>query len=459
MMNFYRGVVSLCFVLISSMSFGINEGITPPDTTTSLVDKSAAIYAIEEGKTLYGDGKVRDALIKFRQASVTDPNSWRALYWIGKCHYRMNNYGYALKYEKDALEMGKEKVNKEIYYNLGLAYHRSGILDTAILNYQKAIDLLPKTRSKALLIQHNIDQCNFAKKALENPTKFERVRLVGDVNSGFDDYNVVLGDSANTIYFTSRRSNTTGGGINPDDQRYYEDVYKSVYDVDFEEWDGVTNKLGKMNSNGFDALNFISPDGLWAVLTLNNTMDPNLKKTTRVSDICITKKNKKGTWNTPRAIENKSINTSFFEGAATLTADGNTMYFVTDRKGEKSSTDIYVVEKVGKKWGTAKPLPEQINTTGRETTPYITPDGQYLFFSSNGHDGMGGLDVYVCKNMGGSWSEPVNLGAGINTVNNDTHFVYSAEMKKAFMSGFEIFGNKSSLDIYEIDMTEFQFPQ
>ncbi|MCH2218506.1 MAG: hypothetical protein MK076_10640, partial [Flavobacteriales bacterium] len=153
------------------------------------------------------------------------------------------------------------------------------------------------------------------------------------------------------------------------------------------------------------------------------------------------------------------INTSYFEGSATLTADGNTMYFVTDRKGEKKSTDIYVVHREGKEWGDAKPLPESINSEGRETTPFITPDGRYLFFSSDGHLGMGGLDIYVVENKGGGeWGTPVNLGIGVNTVNNDTHFVYSAELKKAFISGYEIVGSKSSIDIYEIDMATFIFP-
>ena len=59
--------------------------------------------------------------------------------------------------------------------------------------------------------------------------------------------------------------------------------------------------------------------------------------------------------------------------------------------------------------------------------------------------------------MGDSWGEPINLGAGINTVNNDTHFSYSQELKRAFVSSYEIIGNKASIDIYEIDMTDYKF--
>jgi len=458
MSNFYRIALSFCFILSVAVVQGKTLDTTPPDSTSSIADKTAALYMIEEGKTSYGEGKVRDALIKFRQASVKDKYSWRAVFWISKCHYKLNNYGFALKYANKAMELGKEKVNDEIYYTLGTTYHRLGNLDTAIINYEIAIDKLTKLRSFELKIAQNIDQCKYALELQKEDAKFKRVRLLGDMNSGFDDYNVLITDEGKTMYFTSRRSNTTGGGLNPDDQLFYEDIYKIEYDTISKEWDDVTNQLGKLNSEGFESLNFISSDTLWGVITLNTTM-MDIKKTTRVSDICIVKKNNKGTWNSPKAIKNKSINTSFYDGNASLTQDGNTMYFVTDRKGEKSSTDIYVVEKIGKKWGTAKPLPETINTKGRETTPFITPDGQYLFFSSNGHLSMGGMDVFVCKNLGGSWSEAVNLGNGINTVNDDMFFTYNTKDKTAYISGYEITGSKASIDIYEIDMTSFEFPK
>lgn len=456
---FYRIALSTLFTVTLNFTFAGILLDSPKDSTTKLIDRSAALIMLEDGKTKWGEGKVRDALIKFRQASVKDPYSWRPLYWIGKCHYQMDNYGYALSYTRDALALGKEDVTDELYYQLGRAYHRNGNLDSAIINYEIAMQRLSNMRVKELVIQHNIDQCNYAKRCMESGNSFERVRMSGDINSGYHDYSVVLSGEDSVLYFVSRRSNTTGGRMNPDDQMYFEDIYRVVYDPELDMWDEASNDLGKINSEGFDALNYISPDGLWAVITLNITMTDE-KKTTRSSDICIAKKNKQDKWNTPKAIDNKTINTSFFEGSATLTADGNTMYFVSDRKGEKRYTDIYVVEKKGKKWGTAKPLPDNINTTARETTPFITPDGMYLFFSSNGHDeGMGGTDIYVSKNLGDSWSDPVNLGAGINTVNNDTHFVYDTVNKKGYVAGLEISGQKASIDIYEIYMSTFEFPK
>ena len=448
----------LPFLLLSTTSFARVLHLTPPDSTTSVVDKSASMFLVEEGRTLFSKGQIKGALIKFREAANKDVNSSKANFWIGQCHYRLNNYGYALKYAKKALSTNSEKVNEEIYFLLGETYHRLGSVDTALINYEIAKEKLSKTRSKDLTIDLHIEECKFALEQMKNDEVFTKNRLNGDVNSGFDDYGAILADSGKVIYFTSRRSNTTGGGVNPDDERYFEDVYKATWDETTQEWSDVTNKLGKINSKGFDALNYISPDGLWAVITLNTTATDD-SKTTKGSDICEIKMSNKGVWNSPRIINNKSINTSYFEGSASLTADGNTMYFVSDRKGLKSSTDIYVAHRDGKKWGGAKPLPFTINTKGRETTPFITADGRYLFFSSNGHVGLGGMDVYVVENLGDSWGEPINLGYGINTVNNDTHFSFNQDLLIAFISSFEIIGKKSSIDIYQIDMKNFSFPK
>ena len=330
---------SLAFILLFGTTFGHAGNTIPPDSTTGIVDKSAAIIMIEEGRGLFGEGKVKDALIRFREASNKDLNSYKAVYWISACHYSLNSYGYALKYAKKAYAMNPEKITREIYVVLGESYHRLGIVDSAIMNYNLALEKLSKSRSRVLLIQHHIDECNFVIEQSKKEVKDIKSRLAGDVNSGYDDYGALIRDNGKTLYFTSRRSNTTGGGMNPDDQLYFEDIYKVVWDGEMKEWSDVTNKIPRLNSDGFDALNVISDDGLTGVITLNSTAT-DAETVTRGSDLCEIKLNKKGEWNRPRAIKNKSINTSYFDGAATVTADGSTMYFVSDRKGEKSSTDI-----------------------------------------------------------------------------------------------------------------------
>lgn len=450
-------LISTLFALFCiGNSFGMQSMNLPKDSVTGIVDKSAALMIIDKGKQLISEGKVRDALLVFREAAVKDPYQWKASYWIAYCHYRLNNFGYSKQYAVETIRKGGKDVDAEIYAILGSSYHRMGELDSAQLYLQKASELLPASKTKELAVNAKLEQVAYARMALQKATN-QRQPMTGDVNSGYNDYAPVVTADGHYLYFTSRRGNTTGGRMNPDDQEYFEDVYRAVWNPETTSWDSITNDIERMNTHGHDALGYISPNGLYCVVTWNNTATDD-KVLTKSADICEMEFTKKMKWSGAKPIANKTINTSFMEGSATLTADGNTMYFVSDRKGDKRGTDIYVVQKVGKKWGEAKMLPDSINTTGRETTPFITPDGRFLFFSSDGHTGMGGLDVFVCENTGSGWSSPMNLGAAINTVNDDTHFTYNKTLNKIFMAGINISGQKSSFDIYEIDCNLVTLP-
>lgn len=447
----------ITFILLLSLSsfasFGTTSNLLPPDSTATIIDKTAAAYLIEEGKTLYNEGKVKDAIIKFRQASVKDPLNWKAPLWISQCHYEMNNYGYALKYANEAILINNNEINKEVYELLAGSYHRLGMLDSAIINYELGIANLSALRSSELQLPLRLEQCRYAKAQVETGKTSLRSLLTGNVNSGYNDYGPVVYNGGKAMYFTSRRSNTTGGGQNPSDQQFFEDIYSAKWNPESNEWDSITNNIGKINSKAFESIAWVSEDGLSAYLTLNTDADPDPQIKTKSSDIAEVKWTTQGRWSTPKLIENKTINTSFYDGNPTLTADGMTMYFVSEQNATKTASDIFVVQKEGSKWGKAVPLPKEINSKGRETTPYITPDGRYLFFSSNGLLGMGGYDVFVVERTSSGWGEVKNLGIQVNSVNDDTHFKIYDAIKKAYVVGLEIIGDKASMDIYEFNIT------
>ena len=168
-MNLLTKLTLLFFFTLSfSTVFG---AVNPPDSTTSFIDKTASVYFLEEGKVLYEEGKIKAALVKFREAGLKDPDSWKASYWIGQCHYYLNNYGYALKYAHQTLKLGGEKVNDEIYYRIATANHRLGNLDSALVNYKKTLSIVTKARAKVLNIEQSISECEFAKKALAEESK------------------------------------------------------------------------------------------------------------------------------------------------------------------------------------------------------------------------------------------------------------------------------------------------
>lgn len=456
-----KGILLLLTLLImfnvSAARVAGKTGVHPPDSSIRLVDRTSSILLIDEGKKLLFEGKSRDALNRFREAYEKDKYNSRSAYWIGKTHYSLFSFGFALQYAKIA-ESLSEGEDTDVYLLLGESYHRLNKLDSARINYQLALTQMKVGKSNFISLQRKLDEVALALEFQNTELKYNRRLISENINSGYNDYAPTLRNGGEEIYFVSRRPDSKGGVINPDDQSYFEDIYLAKWHKEHSEWDSVTNELGRLNTAGFDAVSHITADGNSMYVTLNTSI-LRMKNTTRSSDICIAELNTKGKWNAARPIKNKTINTSYFDGAATLTADENTMYFVSDRRGEKSLSDIYVVERVGKNWGEAKSLPSAINTLGNETTPFISPDGKFLFFSSDGLNGMGGYDIYVSENLGnGQWGNPVNLGPEFNSVNNDTHFKYYSDLNKAFLSSFRLQGKKASMDIFEIDLEGWIIP-
>jgi hypothetical protein len=284
------------------------------------------------------------------------------------------------------------------------------------------------------------------------------------LNTKYDEYAPILIDGGKQLFFTARNSETTGGNLNPEDQRFFEDVYHAIWNAEIGEWKINIETFDGINTEGFDALSFVSRDGLYGLGTLNTAASK--EKTTTSSDIFEINTDIPGTWGGVEIIKNSGINNSFFDGSASITDTiynedetfSQTMYFVSDRTGDKTLTDIYSVEKKNGVWQTPKILPKEINTNGRETTPFISPNGKYLFFSSDALHGMGGYDIYYSENLGPSWGKPVNLGAKFNTVNDDSHFQIYFELKKAVLAGVDENEGVYNYDIFEVNVEGMDYP-
>ena len=282
---------------------------------------------------------------------------------------------------------------------------------------------------KLLGFQLLAEQSNFA--LLQSSVKNQRQLLGGTLNTNYDEYGPILSKDAQTLYFTTRNPNAKGANLNPDDQRFFEDIYQAQPDPENNKiWVRTYSNDELLNTEGFDALSYLAADQLSALGTLNTTASK--EASTQGSDIFELTAETAGVWDDKQIILNiPGLNSSYFEGAPTKTdtiwIDEFTyveeLYFVSDRAAEKYATDIYMAKKINGIWQPeVQVLPQGINTEGRETTPFVTPDGKFLFFASDGHLGMGGYDIFYCKRENQGWSAPKNLGAAINTTLDDTHF-------------------------------------
>jgi len=160
-------------------------------------------------------------------------------------------------------------------------------------------------------------------------------------------------------------------------------------------------------------------------------------------------------WSEPMNI-GKPVNSATMESQPCISANGKELYFVRDTKNYKSN--IYYSRYFHGEW-TAPQAVASVNTRFGEMAPFLHPDGKTLFFASEGHNGMGGYDILVCRRLlNGTWSEPVNLGTPVNTEKNEISFVVSADGKKCYVSS-DRDGGFGGYDIYVFDYEDINVPE
>lgn len=411
-------------------------------------------YKMQDARHKFlSEGNVRAALNTYKELLTQYTNDATLNYRVGECHLKMKNYSIAVDYFQNARRMNPE-VDSELNLYLGEAYHSNNQLEKALEAYQLYANNASKKDKKYFEIAKRIANVNYAIKMIKSPVNVEIKNLGKEINSKGGDYNPSISADGRKMVFTSRRSDTKGGGVDKaGDFKYFEDIYISDWDTTDNYWKRARSIEGKLNTEGHDASLSISPDGKKIFIYRNDG-----KKV--IGDIFVSKlRASSGTWGTPKPLD-KPINSSYFESSASLSADGNKLYFVSEKEGNKYGAqgrgDIYVAEKISKRvWGEPKNLGPIINTPGDEISVFIHPDGKTLFFSSNGHLTIGGLDVYMSKMQeDGSWSKPENLGYPINTILDDAHFNLSLDGKSAYYSAIKQDG-LGDRDIYQIDFTNY----
>ena len=446
----------LTLVIISTSLISVGQKV-------SFMDKLIAKKLIGEGKELFYAGRTSEAMLTFKRAKLKNPKSGEAHYQLSIAQFYLRNYYSAHENARVAEKLISKKKDGEYYYYVGRIYHTVNLIDSARSFYSKSKIKLGPRIAKDYDLDILLNQCDFVsaetKKGVKNICEpFSRA-----VNSKYDEYGAILIYDQKRLLFTARQPETTGNNINYDDQKFFEDIYRADWNENKKNWTIDVESMEDYNTEGFDALNFVSRKGNYGLLTINTSAT--VEKSTASSEIYEFETDEEDSSWYIDPIKSESINTSYFEGAATISdtsydedeTASQTMIFVSDRKAEKSLTDLYSVQRIDDKWGEATPL-SGINTTGRETTPFITGDGQFLFFSSDALNGMGGYDVYYCRWMNNKWGPPVNMGASINTVHDDTHFQYFPEYKLGTVSAINDFNGYFSYDIFKIDLSESAFP-
>jgi tetratricopeptide (TPR) repeat protein len=446
------GILFLCFSSLGQLE------------KTSKINQLKSQQLIKEGEDLLDAGRFKDAYMVFKSAIEKDPNEGEAYFWVAMTELELTNFYAADENAQKAELLISDKKSADLALLQGQIKHRLGALNEAINYYSKAKEEFGEKNADYYGIPIYLAQCKFALDQKEKGILNKLVPFSSNVNSTFDEYGAILSSDGLHLFFTARTPESIGNNENVGDQRFFEDIVHYEWDVEKNEWILSARAIEGINTEGFDALNYISKDGKYALGTINTAASK--EKTTKSSDIFEVSSDEAFFFEKVEVLKNKNINTSYFDGSATISdtifSDNGDfsqfLYFVSDRKAEESMTDIYCIEKKNGVWMEMKPLLKTINTDGRETTPFITPNGRFLFFSSDALPGMGGYDVYYSENVNGVWGNPVNLGATFNSVNDDTHFQVYTRLKKALIARINENEGIFNYDIFQVDLNDLDFP-
>lgn len=390
---------------------------------------------LKKADEYFEQGSFEQALTIYAGLVKKSPQDAVLNYKLGVCYLKSKDARDQLK-ALPALEIAKNKINdqvpKRVFYYLGKAYHLHQKFDEAIRQFEEFKKVAPANDKFQIENQRGIEMANSAKIITAKPIKMPINNLGKPINTeGSEFAPVISADEAVLAYTYSSHK--------PNSKEQVMFARKKDYT-----WEGVTPI--DFNTNQNVGTVGLSADGQKMLIYIgesNNT--GNIYSSLRSSS----------GWGTPEKL-GREINSGAMESTASLSADETVMYFASDRPGGLGGKDIYKVEKQADgSWGTPQNLGADINTPFDEDAPFIHPDKKTLFFTSNGHNSIGGNDIFkaVFEQDKDKWSKPENLGYPINTVFNEGYFVITANGKKAYFSSDRP-GGAGRQDIYSIILSD-----
>ncbi|MDR3189070.1 MAG: OmpA family protein [Prevotellaceae bacterium] len=371
-------------------------------------------------------------------ANDFNPNNAELNIMIGDCYLRSTEKEQALKYLEKAVSLSSP-LKYRAYTLLGEAYHLNYEFDKAIAAFE-ASKKLANAKDKAYqsdmtYIAKKIAECKTAKELMEKPVNVFIDNLGSVVNTSFSEYGPLINADGSSLYFTSSRPDQHS--ITGSDEQFNENIYVTHRQAG--EWIAPIKLDKPINTpNTNDAAAGISPSGdiLFVFLSENG------------GDLGYTKRNG-ATW-TPKKSLGNAINSPAHEASASLSPDGRTLYFVSNRNNPNGTHQVYYSNRdLQGIWMPARPIGKPITSGYDERAVFIHPNGKTLYFSSNGHNTMGGYDVFRSDFENGRWTTPVNMGYPINTPEDDLFFILNASGRYAYFSSFRK-GGKGFYDLYRI---------
>jgi outer membrane protein OmpA-like peptidoglycan-associated protein len=342
----------------------------------------------------------------------------------------------AIPYLEYALNHAKD-LPATLHYDLGNLYAKDENLQKAIESFTKFKTITNKADKKSIaMADEALEACHNAVAFMSVPRNFKVTHFNSIVNTKYTEYNPVVSADESVMAFTALRPNT---GKTRTGDKFIEEIY-IAYNNNGSWSEPVVVPVAHDYNVGTAG---ISADGQQMLIFMGGATDPGgLFQITKSGD----------SWSKPSLLT-PTINTpKYLESTASITPDGKTIYFASDRLGGQGGLDIYKTTlQANGTWTSPVNLGPEINTKANEDAPFIHPDQKTLFFTSDGHNTMGGRDIFMTKLVGNKWTSPENMGYPVNTTANDNYFTLIADGTRAYFSS-DRKGGMGGQDIYYLDM-------
>lgn len=364
-----------------------------------------------------------------------------ANYKIAECYYQANIYDRAIPFYRQAISLNYQDTSKTMYRNYGDMLMMIGDYSLAREMYEKQLNM----KSDDKITKNRLKACDFIDTAQTFESTYE-VQNVQAINTRYGDF--APARCRNTIVFSSSRFSKdsiiytyTGDG--------FEDLYQTIYNESQNGWAPVEKLQGGINST--------YNDGSFTLDSRTNTayfMQCNgLSGADKNCNIFMSKfNNDKQTWGTPTRFQ--YYTTAYSSGHPSISPDGNTLYFASNNPAGYGGTDIWMCKRdpnADDKWQAPINLGSTVNTPDNEMFPFVA-DNNGIYFSSNGHPGYGGLDMFYVAKNGNSFGEPINLRPPFNSSADDFGLLYLSEASGLFTSNR--IGGVGNDDIYMFSLKE-----
>ena len=413
-----------------------------------------AIECYQDISPLNGRGNLKGAEEYLQKSLAKDSTFSEAYILLSQVKVKMGDINSAIFYKEKMMTLNPIIPLVEYFYLAGM--------HMAIGSYEKCLKNAVRYKNSPLADQRYIgridkliENCEFAIEAIKNPVDFDPINLGSSINSELPEYFPSITADDSTFLFTRRVNDLSAPGGRQ------EEIFVSKKTPN-NNWSNSSLVSNAINSKYNEGAPTFSPDGQYIIFVGCETGAKgdyeygDDRKGYGSCDLFYSQNN--GTnWSKPVNLGSK-INSKHWETQPSFSSDGKTLYFIRgmtyDRQRRNpDNQDIYVttITEEGQ-WSKPEKLPPNINSPHREESVQIHPDGKTLYFSSNGHPGMGGMDLYMSRKLDdNTWSDPINLGYPLNTYKNDISILISPKGDKGYFSS-DREGGYGDLDLYSFNV-------